>query len=74
MLCKVVRECNTVSCSGDKNIILSLYDAYSFIFTYIKTHFISKNASIFSKHSLFFISSILDQAGPMSTPPLAYED
>lgn len=30
MLCKVIRECDTVSCSSNKNIILSLYDMYDF--------------------------------------------
>lgn len=57
MLCEVVRECNTVSCSGNKNIILGLYDVYNFVFIYIKIHLISKDASIFSERSLFFNSS-----------------
>lgn len=50
-LCKVVRECETISCSGNKSIILGLYERGDFVFTYIKIHFISMNASIFHKCS-----------------------
>lgn len=51
MLCEVVRECETISCSCNKFIILGLYERDDFVFTHIKIHFISVDASTFHKHS-----------------------
>lgn len=67
LLCKVFRERDTISCSGHKDIILSLYDVHNFVFTYIKIHFVSKDASVLREHSL---SSVLHEVGPTSASPL----
>lgn len=49
MLFKVIRKCATVSFSNSINIVLSLYNMHDFLFTYIKIHFNSKDAPLFSK-------------------------